>query len=183
MWARVYHRHPSERAGHTYVEWRSSPGLPGGVAAIGWLELGKPIEANEELEKITPRLRAHPDVLKVRWRVYAMAKRWDACFEIARAITDMEPDKPGGWIDQAQSLHRLNRTPEAYDLLASAANRFPDQTTIFYHLAVYGCHLRRLREARKWLERAFEIGDAKQIKLKALDDPHLEPLWAEIGEI
>ena len=34
-------------------------------AAIGWLELGRHIEANEELEKITERLRAHPDVLKV----------------------------------------------------------------------------------------------------------------------
>ena len=166
-----------------YMKPLESPDIHHLQAAIGWLELGRHIDANEELEKITARLRAHPDVLKVRWRVYAMAKRWDACFEIARAITDMEPDKPGGWIDHAQSLHRLNRTPEAYDLLASAANRFPDQTTIFYHLAVYGCHLRRLREARKWLERAFEIGDAKQIKLKALEDPDLEPLWVEIGEI
>jgi len=152
-------------------------------AAIGWLELGKHIDANEELEKITARLRSHPDVLKVRWRVYAKAKQWDACFEIARALTDLEPKKPGGWIDHAQSLHRLTRTSEAYDSLASTASRFPEQTTIFYHLAVYGCHLHRLQGARKWLERAFEIGDANQIKLKALDDPDLEPLWAEIGEI
>jgi hypothetical protein len=35
-------------------------------AAQGWLELGSHIEANEELEKIAPQLRAHPDVLKVR---------------------------------------------------------------------------------------------------------------------
>jgi len=152
-------------------------------AAVGWLELDRHIEANDELEKITAQLRAHPDVLKVRWRVYAKAERWDACFEIARALTEMEPEKPGGWIDHAQSLHRLNRTQEAYDLLASAAGRFPDQTTVFYHLAVYGCRLLRLREASKWLERAFEIGDAKQIKLKALDDPDLKPLWAEFGEI
>ena len=86
-------------------------------------------------------------MLKVRWRVYAMAKRWNACFEIARAITDMEPDKPGGWIDHAQSLHRLDRTSEAYDLLASVVNRFSDQTTMYYHLAVYGCHLHKLAKA------------------------------------
>lgn len=67
--------------------------------------------------------------------------------------------------------------------LGSAVSRFPNQTTVFYHLTVYGCHLRRLRDAMKWLERAFEIGDATQIKLKALDDPDLEPLWVEIGEI
>jgi len=79
-------------------------------AAVGWLELGKHIEANEELEKIAAQLRAHPDVLKVRWRVNAKAKAWDACFEIARVLTDTEPDKLGRWIDHAQSLHRLNRT-------------------------------------------------------------------------
>ena len=144
-------------------------------AAIGWLELGKHIETNEELERITAQLRAHPDVLKVRWRIYAKAERWDACFEIARTLTELEPDKPRGWIDHAQSLHRLNRTSEAYVLLASVVSRFPDQTTMFYHLPVYGCHLHRLREAKKWLERAFEIGDAGQIKLKALGDPDLEP--------
>ena len=152
-------------------------------AAAGWIELGRHIEANDELEKITAQLRAHPDVLKVRWRVYAKAERWDACFEIARALTEMEPEKPGGWIDHAQSLHRLNRTQEAYDLLASVVSRFPDQTTMFYHLAVYGCHLQRLREAGTWLMRAFEIGDAKQIKLKALHDPDLERLWVEIREV
>jgi hypothetical protein len=33
-------------------------------AAIGWLELGNHIEANEDLEKITPDFREHPDVLE-----------------------------------------------------------------------------------------------------------------------
>src|SRR3989442_12112403 len=88
-------------------------------AALGWLELGRHLEANEELEKIMAPLRAHPDVLKVRWRIYAKAERWwDACLEIARALTEMEPDKPGGWIDHAQNLNRLNRTQQAYRLLA-----------------------------------------------------------------
>jgi hypothetical protein len=34
-------------------------------AAEGWLELGNHLEANEELENITPKLRAHPDVLEI----------------------------------------------------------------------------------------------------------------------
>lgn len=32
-------------------------------AAQGWLELGNHLEADKELERITPQLRAHPDVL------------------------------------------------------------------------------------------------------------------------
>ena len=152
-------------------------------AAKGWLELGDHIHANEDLEKITAKLRAHPDVLKVRWRVYAQAKKWNVCLLIAQTVTELEPEKPGGWIDYAQSLHRLNRTQAAYDLLLSVADRFPEHSTVFYHLAVYGCRLHKVREAWAWLERTFEIGDADQIKLKALDDSDLEPLWAEISEV
>ena len=40
-------------------------------AAEGWLELGNQPEANEELEKIAPELRVHPDVLEIRWQIYA----------------------------------------------------------------------------------------------------------------
>jgi predicted Zn-dependent protease len=152
-------------------------------SALGWLELGNYLEADAELDNIAPPLRAHPDVLKIRWRVYAQANKWESCLEFARTVTELEPEKAGGWIDYAQSLHRLNRTEEAYDLLSFVADRFPEVPTVFYHLAVYGCHLRKVAEAWAWLERAFHIGHSDQIKLQALDDSDLEPLWAEISEI
>ena len=41
------------------------------TAAQGWLELGNHEEAFEELEKIDAPLRGHPDVLEVRWGIYA----------------------------------------------------------------------------------------------------------------
>jgi hypothetical protein len=40
-----------------------------------------------------------------------------------------------------------------------------------------------LAEARAWLRKAIDVGDAKEIKLRALDDPDLEPLWANIGKL
>jgi hypothetical protein len=42
-------------------------------AAHGWLGLGNWREANEELDRITPHLRVHPDVLSTRWMVYSAA--------------------------------------------------------------------------------------------------------------
>jgi hypothetical protein len=36
-----------------------------------------------------------------------------------------------------------------------------------------------LAGARQWLDRAFEVGDAQTLKLEALDDPDLAPLWNE----
>ena len=38
-------------------------------AAQGWMELGNHEEANEELELIDAPLRAHLDVLEVRWLI------------------------------------------------------------------------------------------------------------------
>jgi hypothetical protein len=37
-------------------------------------------------------------------------------------------------------------------------------------------------QAKNWLEKAFEVGNPRKIKLLALEDPDLEPLWAKIGE-
>ena len=54
-------------------------------AAEGWLDLGNPGQANAELEKIAPANRAHPDVLLVRWRVYAKAGKWGAATALYRA--------------------------------------------------------------------------------------------------
>jgi len=44
-------------------------------SAVGWLELGNWLEANEELENITPEMRARPEVLQVRCEVYCDAQK------------------------------------------------------------------------------------------------------------
>lgn len=53
---------------------------------------------------------------------------------------------------------------------------------IRYNLACYCAQLERLNEARQWLKQAFDIGDAKKLKLMALDDPDLEPLWVDFAD-
>ncbi len=70
-------------------------------AAQGWLELGNPLEADAELDEITPDFRAHPDVLEVRWHIYAHAKEWKACVDIARALVTLAPNRPDGWIHRS----------------------------------------------------------------------------------
>ena len=79
-------------------------------AAEGWLGLGNHLEANEELERITPQLRAHPDVLEVRWHIYAKETKWDACVDIAGAIIKLAPNRPDAWIHRSFALHELKRT-------------------------------------------------------------------------
>jgi len=119
-------------------------------AAVGWLELGNHLEANEELAKITASLRAHPDVLMVRWLIFAKGEQWEGAFEIARALVEMVPEFPTGWIYQAEALRRMpnQEVKGAWAALLPAADKFPRESAILYNLALlllsHGKNRRRL---------------------------------------
>jgi hypothetical protein len=59
------------------------------------------------LEQIEAGLRAHPDVLEVRWQIYAKLKQWEACVDIAKAITKLVPAESKGWIHLAYSTRQV----------------------------------------------------------------------------
>jgi predicted Zn-dependent protease len=150
-------------------------------AAQGWFELGNSIEATDELEQITLQVRGHPSVLEVRFHIYAAAKKWEYAAEIAKAISEFAPDNPFGFIHQAYSLHELKRTQEARNVLLPVVDKFPKEYIIRYNLACYACQLGNLKEARDWMKKAIDLAGTKQVRMMALNDPDLEPLWKEIG--
>lgn len=92
-------------------------------AAKGWLMLGNPLEANAELERIAPQLRAHPFVSDVRWRIYAQGGHWDTAVELAGAVMKAAP-KYRAEIMYALAVHacRLKRTEDARHWLGEALN-------------------------------------------------------------
>ena len=152
-------------------------------AAKGWLGLGDIVSASNELDEITPQLRAHPDVLVVRCEIYTTAKKWDVVVTIAETLVKIAPAKSRGWVQRSFALHEMHRTQEAHDLLLPAVERFPKLWIIPYNLACYCSQLGKLEDAWNWLEKAFDLGDSKHVKLMALDDKDLEPLWTDIAQI
>jgi tetratricopeptide (TPR) repeat protein len=152
-------------------------------AAVGWLELGDWHEAEEELKKIAPALCGHPTVLEIHWVIYAKEGQWERCVDIGNDLVKADAESSFGWIHRSFALHELKRTQEAADLLATATALFPKEWLIRYNLACYACQLGNHKEARKWLKIASSLGDAKRVKLMALNDPDLEPLRAEIEGI
>ena len=148
-------------------------------AAVGWIQLGDYDSANDELENIRAEWRAHPDVLELRWLIYSHHEQWDACLDITSAIVKMAPDRVSGWVHKAYSLRRSNAgdLERAKAVLLEAAKLFPDDDTVQYNLACYCAQLGQLDAAKEHLYKSYELGDAKQIKLKALDDEDLKPLW------
>jgi predicted Zn-dependent protease len=118
-------------------------------AAHGWCELHSFQEANDELEKIAPTLRAHPSVLEVRWQICANLEKWDGALDTASAIVTARPDWANGWIYKASSMTELNRHQEAYETLRASAARFPGDEIIPYDLACVCCALKRVTHAYK----------------------------------
>jgi predicted Zn-dependent protease len=149
-------------------------------AAQGWLELGNIVEANEELDRITPKFRAHPLVLRTRWCIYAAARNWEMALEIGRAVRQMNPTDVSGWIEEVEALKELGRTKEGWNTLFAATKFFPKEVFLQYLLACYSSRLGCLSEAKKWLQNAMALDDSAKMKLRALDEPDLEPLWQNI---
>ena len=146
------------------------------LSAQGWLELGNHLEADAELDKLAPENRVHPDVLEIRWQIYAKEKRWQACVDIGNAIMTADPYRSSGWIHHSFALHELNRTEEAYMHLATVADDYPDDWHIPYNLACYCSRLGRFDDAKEWFKKAILL-DEKTVQKKGIDDPDLKPMW------
>jgi len=154
-------------------------------AAIGWLELGLCAEAAAELDAISPAHRQHPDVLEARWSVLAHQSRWDDALATASELLAQSPARSSAWLHHAYSLRRAANggLQKAWGALLPAATRFPEAPVICFNLACYACQLGQLEEARGWLKRAMKIGGRDQLKLMALGDKDLKPLWPEIQKL
>jgi Flp pilus assembly protein TadD len=154
-------------------------------AAHGWLGLGSRAEAAAELDSISPEHQRHPDVLDARWTLHASECRWDEALDVARKLLRGAPDRAESWLHHAYALRRVadGGLAKAWEALKPAAEKFPEEPIIPFNLACYACQLGQLDEAREWLRRASKVGGKDKIKLMALVDEDLEPLWPEIRKL
>lgn len=155
-------------------------------AALGWLELGNPVEAEAELGRLSPQGRDHPDALEVRWQVCAGLNRWDAALAVAARLLKKAPDRPSGWLHRAYAIRRASGggLQQAWEALRPAFDKFPKLPVVPYNLACYAAQLGRLDEAWDWLQKAVQAAGAKDsIKSMALADPDLEPLWDRVRQL
>lgn len=149
-------------------------------AAEGWLDLGCPVDADQELDHIAQHLQSHPDVLKLRCEICCRFRKWDKMLEISKQMIQLFPERPEGWINQSNALHFLKHYQEAYERLRPALDLFPDSPHMRYNLACFCCRMNRLDEAQTWLRQAFSIKGGSALRTLALADPDLAPLHKQI---
>jgi len=150
---------------------------------MGWLELGNPREAIEELKQVSRRSEKTPEVMDAWWMIHAHVKDWNAALEVARQYVKTHPDDASGWIHQSYALHEMKQTGDAFDLLSSVATRFPETGVIPYNIACYACQLGDKEQAISWIKRAMKIDGVSKVKARALQDDDLVPIKSDILKI
>jgi tetratricopeptide (TPR) repeat protein len=155
------------------------------LAAQGWAELGDFAEADAELQQIASALRAHPQLLAVRYDIYARSRRWDLAADIASMLVESLGGHAGSWISLAYAVRRKTGggLPQAREILTKALSLFPREAIIVYNLACYDCQLGLEVTAMEWLKLAITLDSRKGIKTMALADTDLKPLWEQIEQL
>ena len=153
------------------------------LSAQGWAELGNFAEAEADLKRLAPALRAHLQVLGVRYEIFARSKRWAEAAEVATRLVDEFAHQVGTWVSLAYAVRRKadGGIPQAREILTRARALFPTESLISYNLACYECQLGDQAAAWQWLQEAITLGGKKEIKQMALNDNDLKPMWRRIG--
>lgn len=147
--------------------------------SIGYFELGMHQEANDALEELPPAVKTSREVMTLRARIYQKVGSWEFLREVGGYLARTWPDEAQHWIWLAYGTRRCRSLAEARAVLLEALPLHPDGPIIRFNLACYAAQLGNLDEARYRLASAIALDS--DIRLMALDDPDLEPLWADLG--
>lgn len=156
-------------------------------AARGWLELGDPRSAAQELENISGLRRAQPDVLRVRLQIAMECHDWRNAQALAHGLIRATKHDADVFLWRSEAVRHLPEggIQSALSLLLEVANDFPNEAAIPFQLACYNCQLGEHATAQCWLALAFEAaqrqGCLKKWKAAALENRDLASLRKKMG--
>jgi predicted Zn-dependent protease len=152
-------------------------------ATKGWILLGNQGDAHQELDEISHAWKEHPEVLELRWYLFAEEEKWDAALRIAQKLHKKHPKRLFGWLAHAHSILKCTGNPEAArKLLCPAAEMF-DGPQIAYGLACYSSLAGKFAEGREWLARALAKSHTDEVDEFCTVNPELEALTEFLQKI
>ena len=145
------------------------------TAAQGFLELGLPLDANDEVESMDAEVRHVPEVLEVRVEIYRALKKWELMQTVAKKLTEAEPADSRWPLAWAYATRRAESLDAARFILIAAWELHEKEPLIPYNLACYLCQMGKPEIAKDVIRHAFDLDP--NMRLMALDDEDLKPLW------
>ena len=140
--------------------------------AIGFLELGMPVDALAELDELRGNDAESSLTLHLRVDALFRLQEWSAAAEICLPMLEKEPADPAWWIQAAYAQRRAGSIDEAELILRSALQGHPKHALILYNLACYSCVQGNREEARTLLDQSF-AEDPEAMLVMATGDPDL----------
>ena len=144
-------------------------------AALGYLHLGMPQDAHEELDAIPHERKAEPLVLRARAYIYCEMKEWESLRDVAAFLVSILPEDSQHWIWLGYAARRCDSINEAERILLDAIAHHPGEAILHFNLACYAAQTVRVPLARQRLAEAIRLDPT--ITKMAVDDPDLQPLW------
>jgi Flp pilus assembly protein TadD len=127
------------------------------------------------LEEIEPKDKTRTEVLGARVVLYIAAKKWDMAAAVASHLVKVEPENEAWWINLAYSVRRSEGIEQAEAILLRARVIHPKVAIIAFSLACYAGVSGRIEDAKERLRMAIDLD--KGVRILALDDEDLRPLW------
>jgi predicted Zn-dependent protease len=149
-------------------------------AAMGYLHLGLAEDANDAIERIPPAMKVSKTVLRLRVDIYLAAGAWEHMREVAAFLVRQWPNEPEHRISLAHATRQCRSIMEAEAVLLDGVELHRDEPIIHFNLACYAAQLGNLTAARVRLACAIALDP--DVRLMALDDPDLDPLWENLGK-
>ena len=149
------------------------------TAAVGYLELGMPEDAANELESLLPKEKNTTELLRLRASIYHEAETWALLETVAKELTRREPQELGWWVNWAFATRRTTDIAAARKILLDAEKLHPESAIIHFNLGCYACQLGELDEAKRRVSNAINF-DASYRAIAAADCD-LEPIRDKIS--
>ena len=126
-------------------------------AASGWLELGLPDDALQELRGLPHDQQAHPHVLKLKLHAQMECAAWNAAADTARLLCAKAPGVPDFFLSAAYCLHETGDTLAARNQLLRGPKALFEMAVFHYNLACYLWTLGQQTSARSHLSQAIAM--------------------------
>jgi tetratricopeptide (TPR) repeat protein len=128
-------------------------------AASGWLELGMPEDALNELKSLKGEDSKRVKVLELTLAAEMARKNWSAASESAIGLCKLEVDEPDYFLSAAFCLHEMGLTDEAMKWLLRGPDALSEMAVYHYNLACYLWKLNEKERARNHLSQAVEMDE------------------------
>lgn len=129
-------------------------------AATGWLELGMPDDALEELDALTGEDRSERRVLELKLAAEMAKGDWPHASATALELCEQVVDEPDFFLSAAYCLHEAGSTAEARKCLVSGPEVLHDLPVFHYNMACYLWTLGDKDNATRHLDIAVGMDDS-----------------------